>query len=160
MTQQGPGDGTLSLLPVAKSISYFLLRALQKDVAEDDLCGATPGRALGASQEWHKEILEGLISIPEVEPGATVWWHPNVIHSVANELNKLRQIYRWIIIQTCVLIQFINHLSIKFFALNSNKFLENLWGSEKAIKAYSLARFISIFFVEIDCFKIECSEII
>ena len=44
-----------------------------------------PGRALGASQEWHKEILEGLISIPEVEPGDTVWWHPDVIHSVANE---------------------------------------------------------------------------
>ena len=85
LTPQGPGDGTLSLLPIAKSISYFLLRALQKDVAEDDLCGATPGRALGASQEWHKEILEGLISIPEVEPGDTVWWHPDVIHSVANE---------------------------------------------------------------------------
>lgn len=85
LTPQGPGDGTLSLLPIAKSISYLLLRALQKDVAEDDLCGATPGRALGASEEWHKEILEGLISIPEVEPGDTVWWHPDVIHSVANE---------------------------------------------------------------------------
>ena len=85
LTPQGPGDGTLSLLPIAKSISYFLLRALQKDVADDDLCGATPGRALGASQEWHKEILEGLISIPDVEPGDTVWWHPDVIHSVANE---------------------------------------------------------------------------
>ena len=85
LTPQGPGDGTLSLLPIAKSISYFLLRALQKDVAEDDLCGALPGRALGASQEWHNEILEGLISIPTVEPGDTVWWHPDVIHSVANE---------------------------------------------------------------------------
>ena len=85
LTSQGPGDGTLSLLPIAKSISYFLLRALQKDVAEDDLCGALPGRALGASQEWHNEILEGLISIPTVEPGDTVWWHPDVIHSVANE---------------------------------------------------------------------------
>ena len=85
LTLQGPGDGTLSLLPIAKSISYFLLRALQKDVAEDDLCGALPGRALGASQEWHNEILEGLISIPTVEPGDTVWWHPDVIHSVANE---------------------------------------------------------------------------
>ena len=85
LTQQGPGDGTLSLLPISKSISYFLLRALQEDVAEDDLCGALPGRALGASQEWHNEILEGLISIPTVEPGDTVWWHPDVIHSVASE---------------------------------------------------------------------------
>lgn len=85
LTPQGPGDGTLSLLPIAKSIAYFLLRALQSDVAEDDLCGATPGRALGASPEWHSELLDGLISIPQVEPGDTVWWHPDVIHSVANE---------------------------------------------------------------------------
>lgn len=87
LTPQGPGDGTLSLLPIAKSISYFLLRALQSDVAEDDLCGALPGRALGASPEWHSEILDGLVSIPQVEPGDTVWWHPDVIHSVAGEHN-------------------------------------------------------------------------
>ncbi|MEM7718468.1 MAG: YbiU family protein [Pseudomonadota bacterium] len=85
LTTQGPGDGTLSLLPISKSIAYFLLRALQDDVAEDDLCGAWPGRALGANDEWHAELLGGLISIPEVRPGDTVWWHPDVIHSVANE---------------------------------------------------------------------------
>jgi len=87
LTPQGPGDGTLSLLPIAKSISYFLLRALQNDVADDDLCGALPGRALGASPEWHAEILDGLISIPQVAPGDTVWWHPDIIHSVAGEHN-------------------------------------------------------------------------
>lgn len=87
LTPQGPGDGTLSLLPIAKSISYFLLRALQSDVAEDDLCGAVPGRALGADQDWHGDILDGLVSIPKVEPGDTVWWHPDVIHSVASEHN-------------------------------------------------------------------------
>ena len=85
LTKQGPGDGTLSLLPIANSIGYLLLRALQKDVADDDLCGAWPGRALGASEEWHGEILEGMISIPEVRPGDTVWWHPDVLHSVASE---------------------------------------------------------------------------
>ena len=85
LTTQGPGDGTLSLLPIASSISYFLTRALQADVAEDDLCGATPGRALGASEEWHAEILEALTVIPTVNPGDTVWWHPDVIHSVADE---------------------------------------------------------------------------
>lgn len=85
LTTQGPSDGTLSLLPVANSIAYFLLRALQDDVAADDLCGATPGRALGASAEWHGDIMGGLTSIPTVGPGDTVWWHPDVIHSVANE---------------------------------------------------------------------------
>ena len=45
LTPQGPGDGTLSLLPIAKSISYFLLRALQEDVAEDDPVSYTHLRA-------------------------------------------------------------------------------------------------------------------
>ncbi len=85
LTTQGPADGTLSLIPLAHGISYFLLRALQDDIAEDDLCGATPGRALSADPQWHADILGGLVSIPTVEPGDTVWWHPDVIHSVADE---------------------------------------------------------------------------
>jgi len=85
LTAQGPNDGTLSLLPIANSIAYFLLRALQDDVAADDLCGAMPGRALGATTKWHSELMPGLVSIPQVEPGDTVWWHPDVIHSVADE---------------------------------------------------------------------------
>ena len=87
LTEQGPNDGTLSLIPIAKSIAYFLTRALQDDVAPDDLCGAAPGRALGARHMWHSDILQGLISIPAVGPGDTVWWHPDVIHSVADEHN-------------------------------------------------------------------------
>ena len=65
--------------------ALLLLRALQSDVADDGLCGAWPGRALAASPEWHSELLEGMISIPEVRPGDTVWWHPDILHSVANE---------------------------------------------------------------------------
>lgn len=84
LTSQGPGDGTLSLIPSARGIAYFLLRALQDDVPEDDLCGATPGRALSADPQWHADILTGLVSIPVVGPGDTVWWHPDLIHSVAD----------------------------------------------------------------------------
>ena len=85
LTTQGPGDGTLSLIPIANSIAYTLLRALQDDVAEDDLCGARPGRALSVLPEWHQDLLDGLVTIPTVNPGDTVWWHPDVVHSVANE---------------------------------------------------------------------------
>jgi hypothetical protein len=85
LTEQGPADGTISLLPMANSIAYFLMRALQDDVEPDDLCGAAPGRALGARHKWHSDILGGLMSIPTVGPGDTVWWHPDVIHSVADE---------------------------------------------------------------------------
>jgi hypothetical protein len=85
LTRQGPRDGTLRLIPVAEGIAYVLLRALQEDVAEKDLCGAKPGRALGVSAEWHPEMLAGLVSIPEVQPGDTVWWHTDICHAVADE---------------------------------------------------------------------------
>lgn len=82
LTPQGPGDGTLQLLPISTSIVYLLLRALQDDVPEEVLCDARPGRALSASEEWHAPLLPALTSIPLVEPGDTVWWHPDIIHAV------------------------------------------------------------------------------
>lgn len=85
LTRQGPRDGTLRLIPIAKGISYVLLRALQDDVAQDDLCGARPGRALGISPEWHPELMAGLVSIPEVQPGDTAWWQTDICHAVSDE---------------------------------------------------------------------------
>jgi Protein of unknown function (DUF1479) len=85
LTQQGPKDGTLRVIPIAEGISYVLLRALQDDVPENELCGAAPGRALGVKPEWHAEMMAGTVSIPEVMPGDTVWWHTDICHSVADE---------------------------------------------------------------------------
>jgi len=84
LTRQGPNDGTLQLIPITEGISYVLLRALQDDVAEGDLCGAAPGRALGVSPEWHPELINGLVSIPEVQPGDTVFWHTDICHAVSD----------------------------------------------------------------------------
>ncbi len=58
----------------------MLLRALQSDVPEGDLCGAQAGRSLRAFPEWHALLLEALVSIPPVGPGDTVWWHSELIH--------------------------------------------------------------------------------
>jgi hypothetical protein len=85
LTRQGPNDGTLRLIPIAEGISYVLLRALQDDVDETDLCGAAPGRALGVSPEWHPDLIAGLVSIPEVMPGDTVFWHTDICHAVGDE---------------------------------------------------------------------------
>jgi hypothetical protein len=85
LTRQGPGDGTLRLVPVAKTTPWMLLRALQPDVPEGDLCGAQPGRALGASAQWHAPLLDGLVSIPQMEPGDTIFWHSDVIHAVEDQ---------------------------------------------------------------------------
>lgn len=85
LTAQGPGDGTLRLIPIARGLAWLLVRALQPDVAPHDLCGAQAGRALAARPRWHQALLAAEVSIPRVEPGDTVWWHPDVIHAVEAE---------------------------------------------------------------------------
>jgi Protein of unknown function (DUF1479) len=85
LSAQGPGDGTLRVVPIAKGMAWMLLRALQDDVPPDDLCGAQPGRAHSANARWHQTLLDAEVSIPLVEPGDTVWWHSDVIHSVEEQ---------------------------------------------------------------------------
>jgi hypothetical protein len=85
LTRQGPGDGTLQLLPIARAIVYLLLRPLAKDVPEDDLCGAMPGRALSLVEKWHALLKPAITPIPLVEPGDTVWWHSDIIHAVEDQ---------------------------------------------------------------------------
>lgn len=85
LTKQGQGDGTLQLIPIANGMVYILLRALQDDVPEEELCGAMPGRALSVQAEWHGLLLEALTSIPVMQPGDTVFWHSDVVHAVENE---------------------------------------------------------------------------
>ena len=85
LTPQGPGDGTLQLVPIAKGIMYLLLRPLLEDVPEEMLCGAEPGRALSMAAEWHPALAPAVSPIPLVEPGDTVWWHPDIVHAVEDE---------------------------------------------------------------------------
>jgi len=85
LTRQGRGDGTLQLIPIAESMVYVLLRALQDDVPADDLCGAQPGRALSINPQYHSLLLKAVSSIPQIEAGDTVFWHCDVVHAVENE---------------------------------------------------------------------------
>ena len=85
LTQQGPTDGTLKLIPISKSIAYVLTRALQDDVPIESLCGSMPGRALSINSDYHALLLRALVSIPTVHPGDTVWWHPDVGHAVEDK---------------------------------------------------------------------------
>ena len=82
LTEQGPGDGTLQLIPIAKSMAYILTRALMDDVDESNLCESKPARALSINSKYHALLLRGLVSIPKMKPGDTVWWHPDVVHAV------------------------------------------------------------------------------
>lgn len=82
LTTQGRDNGTLKVIPMTNAVVYLLLRALRDDVPEQELCGAEPGRALWVGEKWHAALMPALVSIPTVHPGDTVWWHPDVVHSV------------------------------------------------------------------------------
>ena len=87
LTRQGKGDGTLQLIPIANAMAYILLRALQDDVPETDLCGAEPGRALSVDPVWHEALTAARTSIPLMEPGDAVFWHSDLVHAVEDEHN-------------------------------------------------------------------------
>ena len=83
LSDMQPEDGVLHVVPIPDAVTHVLLRALQDDVAPDDLCGAANGQALPVSERYHAILLPALTPIPAVEPGDTVWWHSDVIHAVA-----------------------------------------------------------------------------
>ncbi len=85
LTEQGPNDGTLQLIPIAKGMAYILTRALLDDVPENELCGSKLGKALSVNKDYHALLLEGLVSIPKMKPGDTIWWHPDVVHAVEDK---------------------------------------------------------------------------
>lgn len=82
MSDMSPSEGVLHTLPIASAMTYKLLRALQDDTADDELCGATLAQTLPANEKWHPDLIDGMTPIPAVEPGDTVWWHGDLIHSV------------------------------------------------------------------------------
>ncbi|MCV2514086.1 DUF1479 domain-containing protein [Leclercia pneumoniae] len=83
-----PDQGLLHVVPIPEAMAYILLRPLLDDVPEDELCGVAPGRVLPISEKWHPLLIEALTSIPALEAGDSVWWHCDVIHSVAPVENQ------------------------------------------------------------------------
>ncbi len=58
------------------------------DVPDDELCGVAPGKVLPVSEKWHPLLIKALSSIPALNAGDSVWWHCDVIHSVAPVENQ------------------------------------------------------------------------
>lgn len=78
-----PHQGLLHVVPIPEAMAYILLRPLLDDVPEDELCGVAPGRVLPINEQWHPHLMSALSSIPALDAGDSVWWHCDVIHSVA-----------------------------------------------------------------------------
>jgi len=86
LTPSGPGNGTLRVLPLLKeTIAYVMMRPLLDDVPDNMMPGYKPEQ-LGCQfylvPQIHKKLLDAMISMPKVNPGDTVWWHCDTIHSV------------------------------------------------------------------------------
>jgi hypothetical protein len=76
-------QGVLHTVPIPEAMGYLMLRPLLSDVPDEDMCGVTTNQVFPASEQWHALLLEALSGIPDVKAGDSVWWHCDMIHSVA-----------------------------------------------------------------------------
>lgn len=81
-------QGVLHTVPIPAAMAYVLLRPLLDDVPEDSLCGARPHRALPINDTWHPLLTRAISGIPDLRAGDSVWWHCDMIHSVAPVENQ------------------------------------------------------------------------
>ena len=76
-------QGVLHTVPIPKAMGYMMLRPLLDDLPEDNMCGVKLNRTLPATKKWHSILMDAVSPIPSVQPGDSVWWHCDMIHSVA-----------------------------------------------------------------------------
>lgn len=76
-------QGVLHTVPIPEAMGYLLLRPLLADVPADDMCGVTVNQVFPVSEKWHEPLLPALTGLPDINAGDSVWWHCDMIHSVA-----------------------------------------------------------------------------
>jgi hypothetical protein len=76
-------QGVLHTVPIPEAMAYLMLRPLLADVPDDDMCGVTTNQVFPAGEKWHSLLLRAVSGIPDVQAGDSVWWHCDMIHSVA-----------------------------------------------------------------------------
>jgi Protein of unknown function (DUF1479) len=81
-------QGVLHTIPIPKAFAYLLLRPLLDDVPDDEMCGVRLNRAMPVRETWHSLLTPASSGIPDVQLGDTVWWHCDMIHSVAPVENQ------------------------------------------------------------------------
>jgi hypothetical protein len=81
-------QGVLHTVPIPEAMAYLMLRPLLTDVPDDDMCGLTTNQVFPANEKWHPLLMQALAGIPDVKAGDSVWWHADMIHSVAPVQNQ------------------------------------------------------------------------
>ena len=91
LSNSGPGEGTLKLLPSLKlSTAYIMLRPFfvndeHFDASQPTFPGATPGKGqFFPTSTWHPhlQLERTVVSVPRVKPGDYVFWHADLVHEV------------------------------------------------------------------------------
>ena len=87
LSNSEPGAGTLKVMPLLREpIAYILIRPFLSDVDVNQMPGCVPSKLFQISQKWHSDIYDEMVSIPRLYPGDTVWWHPDLVHSIENKV--------------------------------------------------------------------------
>jgi hypothetical protein len=76
-------QGVLHTVPIPEAMACLMLRPLLPDVPDDEMCGVTVNQVFPAGERWHPLLMRALSGIPDVRAGDSVWWHCDMIHSVA-----------------------------------------------------------------------------
>jgi hypothetical protein len=97
MSNCGPGEGTLKVLPNLKlSMAYIILRPFflldDEEVSAEDATfpGATPGKGqFFPTPQFHPHLQQqrSIISVPKVRPGDYMFWHCDLVHEVEDQHN-------------------------------------------------------------------------
>ncbi|GGZ30267.1 hypothetical protein GCM10010300_86260 [Streptomyces olivaceoviridis] len=81
-------QGVLHAVPIPEIMAYLLLRPLLPDVPEDSLCGVRTNQVFPVTRRRHPMLYRALTPIPDVRAGDSVWWHCDMVHSVAPVENQ------------------------------------------------------------------------
>lgn len=83
LSDMNADQGVLHTVPIPEAMGYLMLRPLLDDVPEDDMCSVAINQVFPTDERWHSLLLKALTAIPDVKAGDSVWWHCDMIHSVA-----------------------------------------------------------------------------
>lgn len=86
LSEMHPGDGVLHVIPIPAAAAYMLVRGIAGEV------GLLEGGVEEAPRRFRADdvLMPAMVPIPAVEPGDTVWWHGDIVHSVADASNDTR----------------------------------------------------------------------
>jgi hypothetical protein len=76
-------QGVLHTVPIPEAMGYLMLRPLLADVPDDEMCGVALNQVFPTNEKWHALLMQAVTGIPGVQAGDSVWWHCDMIHSVA-----------------------------------------------------------------------------